>query len=465
MKKKLDNVTLIAVSGNKYGETLNALHKSMRECEFARVIYLTDTELVADGIEVIKIRPLKSWEAYNDFIMRDLYKYFDTSHCLLIQHDGFVINGDCWDDKFLDFDDIGALWLYTDGKACGNGGCSLRSHKLQKIVATDKTIEITAPEDEAIGRLYRTYLEDHYNIRFGTDEICNKFAFELREPVQKTFAFHGYHWHPFQEHIIIKRTNSMGDIVLIEPLIDYYSKKGFQVVMDIPANYMNLFFQYHYKVKHINELKPEITPIRYIDLDMSYEKKPKQLILKSYYEAAGIKDGEIRNSRLSFPIDERNRLFKKYVVVHIDDTAMPHRNIRGVDWKIIVIYLNARGYEVFQIGKGTHEECGIFFNAANEPMMMYLIAGASLFISLDSGPAHIAVSLGVPAVIAFGSVNPRYRYHDFEKIRVVQNKCMKQNCYHSVVGIKGVDCHYDIEQPPCTYFEAKQFIDKINELI
>src|SRR5262245_3678070 len=120
MRIKLPNVSLIAVSGNKYGETLNAINKSLKQIEPARVLYLTDTDLKADGIEVIKIKPLKTWKAYNEFIMRHLHEYFTTSHCLVLQHDGYVLNGDCWDDKFLEYDYIGALWLYTDGKACGN---------------------------------------------------------------------------------------------------------------------------------------------------------------------------------------------------------------------------------------------------------------------------------------------------------------------------------------------------------
>ena len=35
-----------------------------------------------------------------------------------------------------------------------------------------------------------------------------------------------------------------------------------------------------------------------------------------------------------------------------------------------------------------------------------LIAGASLFIGNDSGPAHIAAAFGVPVVAIFGESNP-----------------------------------------------------------
>ena len=39
--------------------------------------------------------------------------------------------------------------------------------------------------------------------------------------------------------------------------------------------------------------------------------------------------------------------------------------------------------------------------------MMYLLAGAELFVGNDSGPAHVAAAFGVPAVVIFGSSNSR----------------------------------------------------------
>jgi ADP-heptose:LPS heptosyltransferase len=39
--------------------------------------------------------------------------------------------------------------------------------------------------------------------------------------------------------------------------------------------------------------------------------------------------------------------------------------------------------------------------------LLSLIAGADLFVGNDSGPAHAAAALGIPAVVIFGSSNPR----------------------------------------------------------
>ena len=37
-------------------------------------------------------------------------EHIQTSHCLLIQSDGFVLFPDKWDDSWLDYDYIGAPW-------------------------------------------------------------------------------------------------------------------------------------------------------------------------------------------------------------------------------------------------------------------------------------------------------------------------------------------------------------------
>ena len=60
-------------------------------------------------------------EGYSEFVIRELHKYVDTSHCLLVQWDGYVLNPKSWLPQFLDYDYIGAPW---NGNVVGNGGFS-----------------------------------------------------------------------------------------------------------------------------------------------------------------------------------------------------------------------------------------------------------------------------------------------------------------------------------------------------
>ena len=103
MKPSLNKVTLICVDCHNYGGAVAAINKSMLQCDFAAVRFLTDKEFDFEGIEVIKIPPIRSKEEYSKFLIKELYKYFDTEFCLVIQHDGYVLNGKSWQDKFYDY--------------------------------------------------------------------------------------------------------------------------------------------------------------------------------------------------------------------------------------------------------------------------------------------------------------------------------------------------------------------------
>ncbi len=110
-------------------------------------------------------------------------------------------------------------------------------------------------------------------------------------------------------------------------------------------------------------------------------------------------------------------------------------------------------------------------NTLAEPMMAYMLAGASLVIGIDSGPMNAAVALGRKCIVFHGNVNPEYIWPDMTNMKVITNHteeapiCNTPYCWHSVVGCEGVECYIDESKPPCTQFKTGQVIDAINELI
>src|SRR5690242_17088416 len=133
-KLQLSNVTLISVAGSKQAQTIAAMYKSMAQIDFGAVKLITNINISCSGIDVINVGGLNTWELYNEFLIKKLDDYFDTDYCLIIQWDGYVLDADQWDERFLDYDYIGAKWLDL-GKSynVGNGGFSLRSKRLQQI--------------------------------------------------------------------------------------------------------------------------------------------------------------------------------------------------------------------------------------------------------------------------------------------------------------------------------------------
>jgi ADP-heptose:LPS heptosyltransferase len=492
-RKELNRVTLVLCDTVNYGQGLLSLKKSLAEIKPARTIFFTDIELPPqDEIEVIRISPIKSKREYSHFILKEMYKSVNTDFILVSQWDGYVLRGKSWRKEYYDYDYLGAPWIYEHNRNIANGGFSLRSRRLCEILGTDPQIEIEHPEDQSIGILYREYLEQKHGIKFPSEELADTFAFELKAPVHKTFGFHGYFHKPFQETVIIKRTGAYGDVVALEPVLHHFHKKGYKVVLDTQPQIFNLFTQHYFKVHHPEELDPRVMAnARVINLDMGYEITPSQLHLKSYYEVCGIQDGEIRNPRLSLAFDHKipeAKLFKKYVVLHIDQRPQAGRNIYGVHWVDVVRYLHTLGYSAIQIGQGEHEAVAgaIEMINMNELMLMRLIGGADAMIAIDSGPANICVALGVKLIAFFGSVEPRFIYPDLSNIEVIQhgNVCRLPKCWHTKIGTEGIECIETSEGfrtniqmmqgmecvetqniPPCVMFESGTVINAINKIL
>lgn len=465
---ELNKITIICVDCYSYGKAVEALQKCNEQVKAVRTVLLTDIPLGIEGIEIIQIPTIRSKEEYSHFIIKELYKYFDTEFCLIVQQDGYILNGDCWDDEFYNYDVLGAAWLYIDHKNNSNGGFSLRSKRLQTILGTDDFIQASDPEDQAIGRLYRDYLIKTHGIKFPTDDICDRFSFELREPMCKTFGFHGYFHNPYQPTIVLKRSAAIGDCIIMEPVMRYYAAKGYNIVLDIPMSYFPLFNQHYFPVKHISQFdKGRIKPEKEVDLDMAYEVKPRQSYLKSYFEFCGIDDFKLSRPVLFPLVDERTKPFKKYAVVHIDNRETPHRNIYDVDWKKVDKHLESLNYIVIQIGSNQHERCGIEYNTTdNIGMMKFIIAGCDLFIGVDSGPSHIAMAYNKPCVLFFGSVNPSYIHADLTNTEIIQGNCDKAYCWHQVGGTSGKECFYKETEKfvQCCKSAWEMVVDAVNKL-
>ncbi len=183
----LPNVTLIGADTNHFEELEKAARISTADIKFGAVKLLQPEEV-------------KSALDYNYFCMKKFCNYVDTDYALIIQWDGYVLNHRAWETGFLEYDYIGATWLYKDNMNVGNGGFSLRSKKLLDILGSDDSLVEFKPEDHHICRTYRPYLEKKYGIKFAPEEVANRFAIEAygssalpgANKYNGQFGFHGF---------------------------------------------------------------------------------------------------------------------------------------------------------------------------------------------------------------------------------------------------------------------------------
>lgn len=189
---KLPQITLCAVTSVNLEATVRALEKCLNQIEFAGCKLFTDALIrpANPEIQIIPIERLNSSEAYSEFLLSELGQHVPTSHCLVAQWDGHVLDARRWRAEFLDYDYIGASWpQFDDGHDVGNGGFSLRSRRLLDL-CRHREFRPCAAEDIAIGRANRAWLEAR-GIRFASRSIADLWATERAGNLEVSFGYHG----------------------------------------------------------------------------------------------------------------------------------------------------------------------------------------------------------------------------------------------------------------------------------
>lgn len=188
----LPQVTLCAVTSINVPATMRAIELSLRQVHFGACKLLTDASVRSahPEIEVVPIPRLSSSAAYSNFVLVALPDHVATTHCLVVQWDGHLIDAGRWQDAFLDYDYIGASWpQFDDGHDVGNGGFSLRTRRLMELCRNPDFVP-AHPEDVAIGRTNRVWLEGQ-GMRFAPRDLADAFAAERTSNPQETFGYHG----------------------------------------------------------------------------------------------------------------------------------------------------------------------------------------------------------------------------------------------------------------------------------
>ena len=208
-------LTIVSVSDIKIKRTINALIKSSINLKPSKTILFSSKAITLNKkesgiIDLVRIKKISSIQDYSSFIIYSLYKYIKTSHILIVQWDGFIINPEKWDPNFLKYDYIGAPFIprENDKNYCrdlnggfytiGNGGFSLRSKKLleapTKFKLKDNREFTNFNEDGFFSVFHRKFLESK-GLIWAPFDIAKKFSIEsplsTNELRDLPLGFHG----------------------------------------------------------------------------------------------------------------------------------------------------------------------------------------------------------------------------------------------------------------------------------
>jgi len=188
-----DQITYLLIDTHNHALAQTALRNSQIAFPLANSVVFSDVEDGWDKSDFIKIEPINSVHSYSEFLLKHAWKFVKTEFFIVLQYDGFVLNGGSFSKTFLEYDYIGAPWPHFDFHKVGNGGFSLRSKRLmQEAEPLLKQQDFLLPEDVLICRKHRRQLERESAIKFAPLSVAERFSQELSVNNHPTFGFHGY---------------------------------------------------------------------------------------------------------------------------------------------------------------------------------------------------------------------------------------------------------------------------------
>jgi hypothetical protein len=203
------NLTVVAVYGHNDGSSaIPSLVKSMTQLPGSKALLISPSrpESLPWFVEHKAIFSLDYFQ-YSWFMMYALHNFIDTDHVLIVQDDGWVIEGNNFDPDWYKYDYIGApthcaltsdkyYWNWTwqqeqeKKHIIQNGGLCLRSKRLLqapgKYGIMHKAMNVIpfCNEDVQLTGFLRDQLEQA-GMKFAPDQIAKYFSIEYMGP--------GYH--------------------------------------------------------------------------------------------------------------------------------------------------------------------------------------------------------------------------------------------------------------------------------
>lgn len=160
-------------------------------------------------------------------------------------------------------------------------------------------------------------------------------------------------------------------------------------------------------IVHHNNVNPFITFRTYLNYGN---------LLEAFCLAAGLPKLNWQPVFYLAPSIEVPKYFpERYVVFHCKSNVRI-KNWTKKKWNILAKYLLQRGVRIVEIGKEQiiQSKSKLYYNSTdihNIQQVAKIIKGASCFVGIDSGFAHIANCFAIPAVLIFGIY---YHYTDYK---------------------------------------------------
>ena len=234
------------------------------------------------------------------------------------------------------------------------------------------------------------------------------------------------------EPVTIRRTAALGDVLLVEPVIREFLRRGrgVRLVTRCPAA-----FEHYPGVK---VMAAQRVPVG-IDLDGAYEALPTQHIVAAYWAKAGLGGTPDLLPQHRPGADARawaKQLLRgqRPVAVHLGRTAWI-----GRDWPAERFAAVLRGLGEQAVVIGDQHSPGLpkelvkhdLRGQTSVSQLSAVLEQCGLFLGIDSAPLHLAVAAQIPTVATFGAIDPSLRLPPVPWAIGVTAKLGCLGCHHS----------------------------------
>lgn len=196
-----DNLTIVSVYGHNNGATaIPAILKSMKELSGSRglLLSLVKPKNLPPEIEWKEIGFL-DYMMYSVFVMHSLYAFIETDYCLMVQDDGWVLNGSNFKPEYYEYDYIGGAChaamvgnqLLLQGTwhnkfprvIVQNGGFSLRSKRFLEApnklgIVHNHAQDIHLWNEDVQLSCIKRHLFAEHGIKYASEKTIRDFSLE-----------------------------------------------------------------------------------------------------------------------------------------------------------------------------------------------------------------------------------------------------------------------------------------------
>ena len=195
-------LTIVSVYGHNNGASaIPSISRSMRELPGSKglLISLEEPPNLPSNVVWKRCHNI-DYLGYSLFMMHGLYAYIETDYCLVVQDDGWVLNGNNFKPEYYDYDYIGApshcafgdgnlylkfSWTQTTEpvKVVQNGGFSLRSKRFLEACNKHGIMHLNSNEihgwneDAQLSAILKPVLQS-FGYKYCPDEIAKYFSIE-----------------------------------------------------------------------------------------------------------------------------------------------------------------------------------------------------------------------------------------------------------------------------------------------